>query len=68
MRLDSPCRPRGSSILRFAHNDTKRVLLVMLGGAKHLWLLFLMSLEKLSEILRFAQSGTPWDDVWLDFW
>ena len=46
----------GCSILRFAQNDTKRVLLVMLSGAKHLWLLFLMSLEKLSEILRFAQN------------
>ena len=46
----------GCSILRFAQNNTKRVLLVMLSGAKHLWLLFLMSLEKLSEILRFAQN------------
>jgi hypothetical protein len=35
-----------SKILRFAQNDTKRVLLVMLSGAKHLWLLFLLSLEK----------------------
>jgi hypothetical protein len=58
----------GCSILRFAQNNTKRVLLVMLSGAKHLWLLFLMSLEKLSEILRFAQNDTPSDDVWLDFW